>query len=267
MTSTVLPNPRIFSDSEPQLGWFPADTGSTAAIGDVVYVDASNQTSSVLSKDFAMHTKAAVFAGSLPITEMLRLGVYKPQAEALTLADARFDTLRRAGRIGLAVVGGLIEGAAGGMIGAAGQALVEGLLAAQSDDVRRRRVDAALETILSRYSSEANETSAFELELSDALTRFGTIAIEAIGAKIFDAPNAEASQSMLSVIGKAEDPELQSKARQLLVAALNSSHPALRFTAVRALGERGDAPSMAALSKRRQLEKNRVVLSMIDAHI
>jgi HEAT repeat protein len=98
--------------------------------------------------------------------------------------------------------------------------------------------------------------------------RYGQIAIEAIADLLFRLPTTSELVSILVlVLARVQDEETKKDRQALLISALESRHPSMRYLAAAALGEIGDFAARRALNKRLDHERNRSVATIIRASL
>ena len=107
-----------------------------------------------------------------------------------------------------------------------------------------------------------------ELMISDIIDRYGKGGIAALEAHVFDEPAVgPLAWKFLNALGVRREQPIDDVARAILLSHLNSTSGGRRSAAASALGSYPDGVVLAALERRAAIEKNRMVLATLNAHI
>jgi hypothetical protein len=117
-------------------------------------------------------------------------------------------------------------------------------------------------------SAEGNDDIDIGVTLEDFLARHGRAGIRTISAYVFNSGvNSEIASALLLSLARNQNEATLTLRREILTAALQSSDPALRYSAAIALGEFGHENGIMALQQRLVHEKNRTIAAMIRAQL
>jgi hypothetical protein len=107
-----------------------------------------------------------------------------------------------------------------------------------------------------------------ELMILDIIDRYGKAGIAALEAQVFDEPAVgPLAWKFLNALGVRRGKPIDDVARAILLSNLDSTSAGRRSAAASALGSFPDEVVLAALERRAAIEKNRMVLATLNAHI
>jgi hypothetical protein len=106
-----------------------------------------------------------------------------------------------------------------------------------------------------------------ELMISDIIDRYGKGGIAALEAHVFDDAVGPLAWKFLNSLGVRRGQPVDDVARGILLRHLDSTSAGRRSAAASALGSFPDRVVLAALERRAAIEKNRMVLATLSAHI
>jgi hypothetical protein len=106
-----------------------------------------------------------------------------------------------------------------------------------------------------------------ESMISDIIDRYGKGGIAALEAHVFDDAVGPLTWKFLNSLGVRRGQPIDDVARGILLMHLDSTSAGRRSAAASALGSFPDGVVLAALERRAAIEKNRMVLATLNAHI
>jgi hypothetical protein len=143
------------------------------------------------------------------------------------------------------------------------------------DDISEARVEA--KELVSAFLEDVQTEETLErceLMISDIIDRYGKGGIAALEAHVFDQPAVgplacvgPLAWKFLNALGVRRGQPIDDVARAILLSHLDSTSAGRRSAAASALGSHPDGVVLAALERRAAIEKNRMVLATLNAHI
>jgi hypothetical protein len=106
-----------------------------------------------------------------------------------------------------------------------------------------------------------------ELVISDIIDRFDKEGIAALQAELFEPAIKSLAWKFLYALGVRRGQPIDDVARGILLSQLDSTSAGRRSAAASALGSFPDEAVLTALQRRAAIEKNRMVLATLNAHI
>jgi hypothetical protein len=137
------------------------------------------------------------------------------------------------------------------------------------DDISEASVEA--EELVAAFLEDVQTDETLErceLMISDIIDRYGKGGVAAVEAQVFDEPAVgPLAWKFLNALGVRRGQPIDDVARAILLSNLDSTSAGCRSAAASALGSFPDGVVLAALERRAAIEKNRMVLATLNAHI
>lgn len=136
------------------------------------------------------------------------------------------------------------------------------------DDSSEARVEA--KELVTAFLEEVRTDETLErceLVISDIIDRYGMGGIAALQAEVFEAAVEPLAWKFLYALGARRGQPIDDAARAILLSHLDSTSAGRRSAAASALGSFPDRVVLTALERQAAIEKNRMVLATLNAHI
>lgn len=136
------------------------------------------------------------------------------------------------------------------------------------EDISEARVEA--KELVSAFLEEVRTDEILErceLAISDIIHRHGKRGIAALQAEVFEPTVEPLAWKFLNALGARRGQPIDDVARGILLNHLDSTSAGRRSAAASALGSSPDRVVLIALERRAAIEKNRMVLATVKAHI